>query len=84
MKDSNDVIKEFNQYVNMTASELETWLKADQSHEAGWPKDEGDSESVGRDSGKKITAILKANPKKEPSKYTDDQVEHMRRVVAYW
>src|SRR5688572_5327125 len=84
MKDSKDVIKEFNEVVNMTASELEKWLKSDDSQSAGWPKENEDGESVGHDSGRKIVEILKANPKKEPEKYTDDQVQHMRKVVSYW
>ena len=27
--------------------------------------------------------ILKKNPKKDPSKYDDEDIEHMRRVAAY-
>lgn len=34
-------------------------------------------------SGRKIIQILKKNPKKEPSKYDDDDINHMRRVAAY-
>lgn len=34
-------------------------------------------------SGRKIIEILKKNPKKEPSKYSDADVQHMRRVAAY-
>ncbi|KAK0384504.1 hypothetical protein NLU13_8590 [Sarocladium strictum] len=83
MKDSKDVIREFNEVVNMTASELEKWLKSDDSQSAGWPKENADGESVGHDSGRKIVEILKANPKKEPGKYTDEQVQHMRKVVSY-
>ncbi|KAL1880051.1 hypothetical protein Daus18300_001414 [Diaporthe australafricana] len=83
VKDDNDVIAEFNEYVNMTASELEKWLKSDESGEAGWRKDGGDGKSVGQDSGEKIIEILKANPKKDPEKYTEDQIQHMRKVAAY-
>lgn len=83
MKDSKDVIREFNECVNMTAKELEDWLKSDDSNSAGWPKD-GDGESVGHDSGRKIVEILKENPKGEADKYTEDQVSHMRKVVSYW
>ena len=43
-----------------------------------------DGESVGHDSGRQIVEILKANPDKEPDKYTDDQIQHMRKVVSYW
>lgn len=83
VKDDKDVIAEFNEYVNMTASELEKWLKSEESSEAGWKKDEGDGKSVGQDSGEKIIEILKANPKKEPEKYTEDQIQHMRKVASY-
>lgn len=84
MKDNKEVISEFNEYVNMTASELEKWLKSDDSNSAGWPKNEGDEgESVGHNSGRKIVEILKANPDKDPEKYTDDQVQHMRKVASY-
>ncbi|KAG9250991.1 uncharacterized protein F5Z01DRAFT_328502 [Emericellopsis atlantica] len=85
MKDSETVVKEFNEIVNMTASELEKWLKSDDSRSAGWPKDEGenDGESVGHDSGRKIVEILKSNPDKKEDKYTDEQIQHMRKVVSY-
>lgn len=84
MKDDKEVISEFNEYVNMTASELEKWLKSDDSNSAGWPKaGEGGGESVGHDSGRKIVEILKSNPDKEPDKYTDEQLQHMRKVASY-
>jgi hypothetical protein len=84
MKSQDQVISEFNDLVNMTASELEKWLKSDDSNSAGWPKDNGDGESVGHDSGRKIVEILKSNPKKQADKFTEDQVSHMRKVVSYW
>ena len=34
-------------------------------------------------SGRKIVEILKKNPKKDPSKYEEDDLGHMRKVVAY-
>lgn len=34
-------------------------------------------------SGRKIVQILKKNPDKDPSKYDDEDVNHMRRVAAY-
>lgn len=83
VKDDKDVIAEFNEYVNMTASELEKWLKSEESSDAGWRKDGGDGKSVGQGSGEKIIEILKANPKKDPEKYTEDQIQHMRKVASY-
>lgn len=50
---------------------------------AGWSKDDGSGETVGHDSGRKIVAILEKNPKKDPSKYDQDDIDHMRKVVAY-
>ncbi len=87
MKDVSEVIREFNDLVNISASDLEAWLKSDDSRSAGWPKrgnEGGDGESVGHDSGRKIVEILKANPQKDPEKYTDEQIGHMRKVVSYW
>jgi hypothetical protein len=84
MKGNDEVIQEFNELVNMTASDLEKWLKSDDSNSAGWPKEDENGETVGHDSGRKIVEILKENPKKDPKKYTDEQVQHMRKVVSYW
>ncbi|KAH6955644.1 hypothetical protein BKA56DRAFT_467840, partial [Ilyonectria sp. MPI-CAGE-AT-0026] len=68
----------------MTSSELEKWLKSDDSNSAGWPKEEENGETVGHDSGRKIVEILKANPNKDPTNYDKDQIAHMRKVVGYW
>ncbi|OCF44177.1 hypothetical protein I317_01969 [Kwoniella heveanensis CBS 569] len=67
----------------MTADELETFLKTEGSESTGWSKDDGSGESIGHESGRKIVDILKRNPDKDPSKYTDEDKEHMRRVVSY-
>ncbi|KEY73783.1 hypothetical protein S7711_03090 [Stachybotrys chartarum IBT 7711] len=83
MKPENEVIDDFNELVNMTAKEIEAWLKSGDSRSAGWPKDDGSGESVGHDSGRKIVEILNANPDKDPEKYTEDQIQHMRKVVSY-
>lgn len=34
-------------------------------------------------SGRKIVEILKKNPKKDPAQYDEEEIPHMRRVVAY-
>ncbi|KOS17766.1 hypothetical protein ESCO_002771 [Escovopsis weberi] len=83
MKDSAEVVGEFGELVNMTAQELREWLKSDDSVSAGWAGDKTDGESVGHESGRKILEILEANPGMEPDKYTDEQVQHMRKVVSY-
>jgi hypothetical protein len=99
--------REFNELVNMSASDLEAWLKEEDSQSAGWSKGDGSGETTGHErsvpprflpcglisanpcaesrmkSGRKIIEILKKNPKKDPSKYDEEDLVHMRRVVAY-
>lgn len=84
MKDSKDVIKEFNEVVNMIVLEFEKWLKLDDFQSVGWLKENEDGELVGYDSGCKIVEIFKVNLKKEFEKYIDDQVQYMCKVVLYW
>ncbi|ETS65425.1 hypothetical protein PaG_00159 [Moesziomyces aphidis] len=83
VKSDADVIKEFNELVNMTAPELEKWLKSDDSTSSGWTNGNSDGETVGHNSGTKIVDILKRNPDKKDDKYTDDDLKHMRKVVSY-
>ena len=61
--------REFNDIVNMSASDLKSWLKQEESSSSGWSKDDGSGETVGHESGRKIIEILEKNPKKDPSKY---------------
>ncbi|GAA6025573.1 hypothetical protein JCM8202_001675 [Rhodotorula sphaerocarpa] len=84
-KSDEQVIEEFNEYVNMTPDELRNWLETGDSQSAGWSKDNSGKgeESVGHESGRKIIDILERNPKKDPSKYTDEDLQHMRKVAAY-
>nr|POF19974.1 hypothetical protein CFP56_52223 [Quercus suber] len=67
----------------MSASELKDWLGSDESAGAGWDKDDGSGETIGHESGRKIIAILEKNPKKDPEKYDEEDLQHMRKVVAY-
>lgn len=39
--------REFNELVNMTAGELEAWLKEEDSTSSGWAKDDGSGETIG-------------------------------------
>ncbi|KAM0790879.1 hypothetical protein ACM66B_004719 [Microbotryomycetes sp. NB124-2] len=82
VKSEDQVIEEFNNYVNMTADELEEWLQTEESTGAGWTSDGGD-ESVGHQSGRKIVEILRKNPDKDPEGYDEDDIAHMRKVAAY-
>jgi hypothetical protein len=61
--------------VNMTASELEGWLETDESQSVG----QGDGESVGHQSGRRIVEILHT----KKADLTGEDVDHMRKVVGY-
>ncbi|KAL9010317.1 MAG: hypothetical protein Q9173_004736 [Seirophora scorigena] len=83
VKDNDTVIQEFNELVNMTTAELENWLNEEQSEDSGWSKDDGSSETIGHESGRKIIDILNNNPSKDPDKYDEEDLQHMRKVVSY-
>jgi hypothetical protein len=51
--------------VNMTASELSSWLETEASTSSGWSKNDGSGESVGHASGRHIVRILEKNPDKD-------------------
>jgi hypothetical protein len=73
--DRQQTIDEFGDAVNMTRKELENWLGTEESQSVG----QGNGESKGHQSGRKIVEILEKNK----SDYTDDDIDHMRRVVSY-
>ncbi|TVY23921.1 hypothetical protein LHYA1_G007262 [Lachnellula hyalina] len=50
VKDNETVIKEFNTLINMTPSDLETWLESPDSTSSGWAKEDGSGETIGHDS----------------------------------
>ena len=74
-KGEEQVIQEFGEAVNMTPKELEEWLRTDESKSVG----QGKGESKGHESGRRIVEIKN----KKKSEYTDDDFDHMRRVVSY-
>lgn len=76
-KDSQAVVEEFQQNVNMTAKEIENWLKTDESKSVG--QKDGDRESIGHESGRHIVKILH----KKQANYTEDDLSQMQRVVSY-
>ncbi|MDM9380328.1 DUF3140 domain-containing protein [Chlorogloeopsis sp. ULAP01] len=76
-KEVQSVIEQFYYSVNMQTKELETWLKTEESQSVG--QKDGNSESIGHQSGKRIVELLK-NKKDD---YTDDDVSHMKKVVSY-
>ncbi|SLM40135.1 Protein of unknown function DUF3140 [Lasallia pustulata] len=83
VKDNETVIEEFNELVNMPPQELEAWLKEGSSQSSGWSKGDDSGETIGHESGRKIIEILKKNPNKDPAAYEEEDLAHMRKVVAY-
>ena len=78
--DQDKVRKDFDKTVNMGPAEIEKWLKTDESREVGFKGDDGSAhESVGHASGRKIVNILR----KKKADLSDDDYEHMRKVVGY-
>ncbi|MDQ1111991.1 ribosomal protein S3AE [Microbacterium testaceum] len=75
--DHEQTAKDFDEAVNMTASELKKWLDTDESKSVGQKKDGG--ESTGHESGRHIVRILE----KKKADLTDDDYAHMRKVVGY-
>jgi len=73
----DDVWDDWQQAVNMTAAELEKWLKTDESRSVGDKK--GGGESVGHHSGRRIIEILG----KSRADLTGSDAEWMRKVVGY-
>ncbi len=79
MSDSPDEIaQEFRSVVNMTAKQLENWLDTEESRRVGY-KEDGEGESVGHHSGRKIIEILA----KKKAEYTEADRRHMAKVVGY-
>ncbi|OBK15722.1 DUF3140 domain-containing protein [Mycobacterium asiaticum] len=76
-KDHDTTWQEFNETVNMTAREIEKWLKTEQSQSVG--QKQGGEESTGHASGRRIVAILRS----KRADLDDDDYAHMRKVVGY-
>ena len=72
----DEVYDDFYDCVNMQPKELEEWLDTEESKTVG---DTDSAESTGHKSGRRIVEIK--NTKKDD--LTDDQYEHMQKVVGY-
>lgn len=72
-----ETYKHFKELVNMTAGELEKWLKTEASKSTG--QDSGDGEAIGHKSGKMIVDILGTRK----ADLTDDDYHQMKRVISY-
>ena len=75
--DDNDIYTEFKHDVNMTASELERWLKTDESKSVGQADSNG--KSIGHQSGEHIVAILH----KKKADLTAADEAHMHKLHSY-
>jgi hypothetical protein len=53
--------RDFNKTVNMTAEELEKWLKGSSSKESGWSKSDGSGESIGHERYSRYSGFLSVN-----------------------
>ena len=73
---SIEVVLAFHAVVNMTAEEIEAWLQTAESRSVGFTR-LGERESVGRQSGRRIVAILR-----RPEPLAEDHV-HMRKVIGF-
>ena len=75
--EQQEILDEFNEAVNMSASEIKKWLKTEESHSVGQKDKKG--KIKGRKSGKKIVKILQ----KDESDYQKKDFKHMKKVISY-
>jgi len=75
--DDATTFAEFQNVVNMAAGELEEWLRTEESKRVG--QKAGRDESTGHASGRRIITLLRSNR----SDLSDDDYDHMRKVVGY-
>jgi hypothetical protein len=76
--DRDKVYREFGDAVNMDAAGIEAWLDGEESRSVGWTRP-GESESVGRQSGRRIVGILRT-PKAE---LDEADYRHMRKAIGF-
>ena len=77
-KAKKEVSQKFDEVVNMSTAQLESWLKTNESKSVGQVK-EGESESIGHKSGNRIIEILD----KKAGDLTATDYAHMEKVVSY-
>lgn len=75
--DLEEIWGDWQEAVNMTASEIEKWLETDASRAVGDKSSGG--ESTGHRSGRRIVDILRT----KKADLSDSDVAHMRKVVGY-
>jgi hypothetical protein len=72
-----EMFQEFKQLVNITPAQLKKWLEKEEPQSAGF-KNEGESESVGHQSGKRIIAILET----KQADLTENDYGHTTKGIA--
>ena len=75
-KSRDDIWQQWKTLLNLAPVELERWLETDESKAVG---DSDSGESTGHKSGKRIVEIKRTTK----DDLTDDQWEHMAKVVGY-
>ena len=76
--DESAIRKAFAAAVNMTADEIAAWLETPSSKAVGQTR-RGESESIGRQSARRIVEILAS----APEALSESDYVHMRKVVGY-
>ncbi len=71
------IIEDFQEAVNLSASELKQWLKTKESNSVGRKDKQG--KIKGRKSGKKIIKLLS----QDRAKYQKKDLKHMKKVVGF-
>ncbi len=75
--EQQQITKDFDGAVNMTAAQIEKWLDTDESKAVG--QKSGGGESTGHASGRRIVKILR----KKKDELTDADYAHMKKVHGY-
>ena len=76
-EEKEEAYQDFKDKVNMAPKELEEWLETEESKSVG--QDDGDGESTGHKSGRRIVAIKRTRK----GDLSDDDYAHMRKVNGY-
>lgn len=77
-EDEQTIRQEFDALVNLEPAELRAWLETPQSRKVGMTRP-GETESVGRQSARKILAIRA----RRIEDLTDSDYSHMKKVIGY-
>jgi hypothetical protein len=82
--EAKEIIRKFDKAVNMMASEIAAFLRTQESKDVGFTY-EGEKESVGRQSARRIIKMLNYGKRmgmKSCPRNADD-LRHMRKVIGY-